>query len=307
MRKYNSNEKCNTKDIKQIFMKPIVDIVNLSIESNRDIEPTLKVIIPNDFIDEVKNGNLNFMKNKRGEILPNIVDSNNKIVKQIRLTEIEDKLDSQAFEKFGEYSLHQQLDKIDDKLENITYLLEDIFMLIKNNHYGLVDGSIATIKQSLYEIKNNDRRDLQNQAQHDLNISMQSLSKDIKEGIDYFNDWRKIGFIQKNIMSGKYSKTNRDRKFNALCKDYYYFRKSKKALIELKVSQGISYKDANFMLEDLNYIDKELRDINIVGWLPVKNEKNKWQHDLLNNLINTDKKPLVLEFNTKDIINIEVK
>lgn len=307
MSDYDSKIKDNFRVIKDIFKKPVIDIVQSAIENNRHVESTLKVIIPDEFINEIKNGNLNFMKSKTGEILPNIVDGNNKIVKQIRLAEIEDKLDNKAFEKFGEYALQQQLDIINDKLENITYFLEDIFTLIKNKQYGEVDASIDTIKQSFYEKEEINKRDLQNQAQHNLNIAINSLMKDIKEGITYFNNWKTIGFFEKKIASGRYSKFNIDRKFNALCKDYYYFRKSKKALIQLKVSQGISYKEANKMLEELNCIDKDLKDINIMGWLPIENEKNKWQHELLRNLENTNKKPLVLEFNTRDIINREIK
>ena len=54
-----------------------------------------------EFIEELKIGNLKLMESKAGEILPNIVDSKNKIIKQVKLEEIKEGLDDKKLDKLS--------------------------------------------------------------------------------------------------------------------------------------------------------------------------------------------------------------
>ncbi len=70
----NYIDKKDLETIKDIFAKPIADIFKVAKENNKEIEPIIKAIILEEFIEEFKNGNLKLIKSKAGGILPNIVD-----------------------------------------------------------------------------------------------------------------------------------------------------------------------------------------------------------------------------------------
>lgn len=95
----NYIDKKDLQKIKDIFAKPIADIVKVAKDNNKEVEPILKAVIPEEFIEELKNGNFKLMESKAGEILPNIVDGKNKIIKQVRLEEIKEKLDDKRVDK----------------------------------------------------------------------------------------------------------------------------------------------------------------------------------------------------------------
>ena len=91
------------------------------------IEKKEKIKIVNEEeIEAIKYGDFKLMESKGGEILPNIVNHKNKIVKQVRLEEVKQKLDDKKVDKLGEYALEQKLDAIREQIEEVVCLLEDI-------------------------------------------------------------------------------------------------------------------------------------------------------------------------------------
>lgn len=296
----------DTKDIekiKDIFAKPIADIVKTAKENNKEVEPILKAVVPEEFIDSLKKGNLKLMESKSGEILPNIVDSKNKIVKQVRLEEIKEKLDDKKVDKLGEYALEQKLDAIKEQLEHAICLLEDVDKGLRNDRYANVDSSIIDIKQSLLIKNDNYRETMQANAQSKLNYALDSVYKSFNEEIIFFKDWEKRGFIEKNLRQFKYSTINIQRVFNNLCKDYLYIKKAKNILIELQLSQGIAKCDIDFLLDEFYKEDKKIEETNIKNWLPPKNSKNEWQYEILNMPSYNNK--LIIEYNTTELLKGE--
>ncbi len=287
-------------NLKTIFAKPVAEMIKIAKENNKEMESTFKVIIPKEFVEEFKNGNLKLMENNRGEILPNIVNSKNKIIKQIRLEEIQEKLDDTKIDKLGEYITEQKLDAIKEQLECIMCLLEDIDKGIKNDRYGKVDGAIRTIKQSFDETNLDRRNRLQDSAQININEFIEVINKEIKDGLNFFKEWEERNFFQRNISSVKFSTHNINKKFNKLCQDYLYLNRAKTSLIELKLSQGMEKNKVDLMIDDLNEIDIQLKERNISNWLAPISSSNKWQYELLNKPIYKDE--LIIEINVKDII-----
>ena len=67
------------------------------------------------------------MKSKDYKMLPSIVDENNKILKQVRIEEIQEQLslDDNIY-KLSEYAIELKLDAIQEQLDYIVNVLEDI-------------------------------------------------------------------------------------------------------------------------------------------------------------------------------------
>lgn len=296
----NYIDKKDLEKIKDIFAKPIADIVKVAKENNKEVEPILKVIIPEEFIEEVKNGNLKLMESKAGEILPNIVDGKNKIVKQVRLEEIKEKLDDKRIDKLREYAIEQKLDAIKEQLECIMLVVEDIEKGQRNDRYGKVDGAIRTIKQSFHETNLDRRNRLQDGAQIEINEAIESINKEIKDGLNFFKEWEERSFLQKNIASVKFSAWNINRKFNKLCEDYLYLNRAKTSLIELKLSQGMDKYKVDLMIQDLNKVDIQLKERKMSNWLDFKSSNYEWQYRLLNKP--KYKNELIIEYNMNDFI-----
>lgn len=289
--------------IKEIFAKPIADIVKTAKENNTEVEPILKAVIPEEFIDALKNGNLKLMESKSGEILPNIVDDKNKIIKQVRLEEIKEKLDNKKVDKLEEYILEQKLEAIKEQLEHAICLLEDIDKGQRNNRYSKVDSAIMDIKQSFLTPKSNYRETMQALAQSKLNYALESVYKSFNEEIIFFKEWEKRGFIEKNLRQFKYSTINIRRVFNNLCKDYLYIKKAKNILIDLHINQGIKKCDIEFLLDEFYKEDKKIEETNIKSWLPPKSSRNEWQYKILN--IPSYNNKLIIEYNTKELLEGE--
>ena len=301
MKKNNSSFEDNAKNIKNIFAKPVIDIAKTITEKKESLETILKVVIPEEFVEQLKDGAVKLMKNKDGEILPNIVDENNKIVKQIRIEEIQEQLSfTNNIDKLCEYATEQKLDAMQEQLDYIVDLLEDIEKSHKNAKYGKVDGAIESIKQSLLEDDSLQQKTLQAVAQTNLNEGIQSLNKDIYDNIQFFKDWENRNFFEKNIISTKFTTRNMNRKLNNLLKDYYYMKKSRVALAELKLSQGMSWNKVQSIIDGLNSIDIELETIDIIGWLPDRSPATEWQYTLFDE--NKQDKQIVLEFNIKELL-----
>lgn len=293
-------DKKDLEKIKDIFAKPIADIVKVAKKNNEEIEPILKVVIPEEFIEELKNGNFKLMESKTGEILPNIVDGKNKIVKQVRLEEVKEKLDDKKVDELGEYATQQKLDAIKEQLECIMCVVEDIEKGQRNDRYGKVDGAIRTIKQSFNETDLDRRNRLQDGAQLEINEAIEAISKEIKDGLSFFKEWEERNFLQKNIGSVKFSTWNINKKFNKLCEDYLYLNRAKTALIELKLSQGMDKYKIDLMIQDLNEVDIEIKERKISNWLAPRSNNNEWQYRLLDKP--KYKNELIIEYNIKDFI-----
>ena len=77
--------------IKDIFIGPVKDVIRIAKEKDEEVETIFKAVIPQEFIEAIKNGDFKLMESKGGEILPNIVNHKNKIVKQVRLEEVKQK------------------------------------------------------------------------------------------------------------------------------------------------------------------------------------------------------------------------
>lgn len=296
----NYIDKKDLEKIKDIFAKPIADIVKVAKKNNEEIEPILKVVIPEEFIEELKNGNFKLMESKTGEILPNIVDGKNKIVKQVRLEEVKEKLDDKKVDELGGYATQQKLDAIKEQLECIMCVVEDIEKGQRNDRYGKVDGAIRTIKQSFNETDLDRRNRLQDGAQLEINEAIEAISKEIKDGLSFFKEWEERNFLQKNIGSVKFSTWNINKKFNKLCEDYLYLNRAKTALIELKLSQGMDKYKIDLMIQDLNEVDIEIKERKISNWLAPRSNNNEWQYRLLDKP--KYKNELIIEYNIKDFI-----
>lgn len=296
-------DKDDIKLIKDIFIKPVTEIVRLAKEKDEEVEPILRAVIPQEFIEAMKNGDLKMMESKSGELLPNIVDSKHKIVKQVRLEEIKEKLDDKRVDKLGEYALEQKLDAIKEQLEHAICLLEDVDKGQRNDRYANVDSSIIDIRQSLL-IKNDNYKDImQANAQSKLNYALDAVYKSFNEEILFFKDWEKRGFIEKNLRQFKYSTFNIQRVFNNLCKDYLYIKKAKNILIELQLSQGIEKCNIDFLLDEFYKEDKKIEETNIKSWLPPQNSKNQWQYKILN--MSSYNNKLIIEYSTTELLKGE--
>jgi len=293
-------DKKDLDKIKDIFAKPIADIVKVAKENNKEVEPILKAVIPKEFIEELKNGNFKLMESKTGEILPNIVDGKNNIVKQVRLEEIKEKLDDKRVDKLGEYATQQKLDAIKEQLECIMFVVEDIERGQRNDRYGKVDGAIRTIKQSFDETDLGRRDRLQDGAQIEINEAIEAINKEIKDGLNFFKEWEERNLLQKNIGSVKFSAWNINRKFNNLCEDYLYLNRAKTSLIEVKLSQGMDKYKVDLMIQDLNEVDIQLKERKISNWLDFRSSNYEWQYRLLNKP--KYKNELIIEYNMKDFI-----
>lgn len=299
MDKSDSTLKNNANAIKNIFAKPVIDIAKTLTKNKDSLESVLKVVIPEELIEQFKDGTVKLMKSKDGKLLPNIVDENNKILKQIRIEEIHEQLSlSDNIYKLSEYATELKLDAIQEQLDYIVNVLVDIEKSQKNDKYGKVDGAIESIKQSFLEDDISQINISQCIAQANLNEAIQSLNKDISDNIKFFKDWENRNFFEKNILPTKFTTKNINRKLNNLSTDYYYMKKSILALSELKLSQGMSWSKVQLIINDLNSIDKELESIDIISWLPPKNRENEWQYSLFNE----NKKEIVLEFNIKKLL-----
>lgn len=296
----NYIDKKDLEKIKDIFAKPIADIVKVAKKNNKEIDPILKVVIPEEFIEELKNGNFKLMESKTGEILPNIVDGKNKIVKQVRLEEVKEKIDDKKVDKLGEYATQQKLDAIKEQLECIMCVVEDVEKGQRNDRYGKVDGAIRTIKQSFNETDLDRRNRLQDGAQLEINEAIEAINKEIKDGLSFFKEWEERNFLQKNIASFKFSTRNINRKFNKLCEDYLYLNRAKTALIELKLSQGMDKYKVDLMIQDLNEVDIQIKERKISNWLAPRSNNNEWQYRLLDKP--KYKNELIIEYNIKDFI-----
>lgn len=298
------NDYINLKDIemiRDIFAKPIANTIKAAKEKNEEVGPILKAVIPEEFIEELKNGNLRFMKSKAGETLPSIVDSKNKIIKQVRLEEIKEKLDNKKVDKLSVYALEQKLNAIKEQLECIMFVVEDIEKGQRNDRYGKIDGAIRTMKQSFQETELDRRDRIQDNVQIQINEAIESISKEINDGLDFFKQWEKRSFLQRNVGNVKFSAWNISRKFKKLCQDYLYLSRARTSLIELKLSQGMEKCKIDLIIQDLNEVDIKLKERKISSWLAPRNNTNEWQYRLLNKP--NYKKELVIEYNVKDFID----
>ncbi|WP_343336955.1 hypothetical protein TPELB_21030 [Terrisporobacter petrolearius] len=300
MKENNSKFEGSIENIKGIFTKPVLDIIKTKIENKETIEPILKVVIPDEFVNQFKDGTVKLMENKNGEMLPNIVGANNKIIKQVRIEEVQEQLNSNTIRKLGEYSIERKLDSIQEQLDYIVSVLEDIEKSQKNAKYAKIDGAIKDIKDSVVEDTDSYRESLQSRAQSKLNEGIESIKKDIYDNIEFFKSWEHRNFFEKNIIATKFTNKNIKRKLDNLSKDYYYIKKARVALAELKLSQGMNWEKIGLIIEDLEPINKKLERVDIIGWLPPMNKKNEWQYNLFN--INKQKSQIVLEFNTKELL-----
>lgn len=300
MNKNNYELESNIKNIRNMFEKQLLDIVKTKIENKESLEPVLKVVIPSEFVEQLKDGTVKLMQSKDGKILPNIVGANNKIIKQVNIVEIQEQLTSNNVNKLGEYLIEQKLDSIQEQLNYIVELLESIATVQKNTKYGKIDGAIKDIKDSFLEESEYSRNMLQFSAQSKLNEANESIKMDIYDTIEFFKSWEDRNFFEKNIFTTKFTSKNINRKLYNLSKDYYFIKKARLALAELKLSQGMAWDNVKLIIDDLEPIHKELEKIDIIGWLPPENEENKWQYNLFN--INKQRNEIILEFNTKELL-----
>ena len=300
MNKNNYEFESNIKNIRNMFEKPLLDIVKTKIENKESLEPVLKVVIPGEFVEQLKDGTAKLMRSKDGKILPNIVGADNKIIKQVNIVEVQEQLTSNNINDLGEYLIEQKLDSIQEQLDYIVDLLEDIASVQKNTKYAKIDGAIKDIQDSFLEDSESSRNTLQFLAQSKLNEANESIKKDIYDTIEFFKSWEDRNFFEKNIFTTKFTSKNINRKLYSLSKDYYFIKKARLALAELKLSQGMAWDNVKLIIDDLEPIHKALENIDIIGWLPPENEENEWQYNLFN--INKQRNEIILEFNTKELL-----
>lgn len=277
------------QSMKRILQNSVLDLAKEISESNKESYKDLKVIIPPEFLEGLKSGDFKLMKSDSGEILPTIVNAKNTIVKKIRLEEVEiTPEDLNTVEELNSKILNQKLDTISVSLDNIMEVAEEINKGLQNDRYGKIVGAMRSIKQSYLEVNKEDGRQLQNLSQVMLNESLAILEKEIEDGVKYFREWD-----SRNVFLDLYPSFHIDRKFNKLMDDYLFFTTGKSALIELKRKQKVTDKNLRFITKELDEIDHLIKEAEITSWLPVRTEDNKWQHDLLTNLDDKNKRMVV--------------
>lgn len=283
--------------VKEFLLDQVVEIVKVAKENNVDIGDNLRVVIPTDCKDEVKDGILKFMISKEGEILPNIVDDKNKIIRKIRLKDVskDTKKDLEGI------SVKKRLDLIQEQLEYMTELLEGIQVDIKNNRYGSIEGGISTYKQSLLETDELRKKDLQTNVQVQINNAIGQMQKSLYEGINYFKAWENVDGIEKFIKGIKYNSLSINNKLKYLCLDYYYINKGISTMLEMKLSQGMNDNEIPEFLGTYDDITRVICDANIKSWLPPVNDKNNWQRELIMNC-EKDKGYVVIDYDIKTLL-----
>lgn len=292
----NNNKDFNDK-IKTLLLDQVVEIVKIAKENNNNIGENLRVSIPIDCRDKVKEGILKFMMSKDGNILPDIVDDKNRIIRKIRLKEVPDdiKID------FDRLVIDNKLDLILEKLEYMTELLEGIQSDIKNDRYGVIIGAEATYNQSRIEKDKHFRRGLLVSVQHNINMAIAQIQKSLEEGINYFKEIENSNGIRGLIKGLKYTDKSISKKLHYICLDYYYISRGVNILVKMKRSQKMSDND---ILEFLSIRDESARIINesnIRSWLPNKGEKDDWKTEFIINSQN-DTEYIDINFNIKDLL-----
>lgn len=269
-----------TQALKRIIQPAIKKFVEEIEQQGAKPDKFYQAVIPPEMVEGMKNGKFKFMEATDGSLLPNIVDTKNKIVKKVRIEEME--LSPQNLNSVNQLSdklLNQKLDAISDQLGVIMELAIEINKQLKNNNYAKVIGAIQTINQSYLEKSRNTRQQLQNNAQGLLNEASAVLKLEIEDALQYFKDWDK-----RMPLLNQYFSVQIQNRLNNLMKDYLYFTNAKSALIDLKRKQGLNDEVLRLMTHDLKEIDSQLRDVGIRSWLPPQTNKNKWQHELINQM-----------------------
>lgn len=141
-----------TQALKRIIQPAIKKFVEEIEQQGAKPDKFYQAVIPPEMVEGMKNGKFKFMEANDGSLLPNIVDTKNKIVKKVRIEEME--LSPQNLNSVNQLSdklLNQKLDAISDQLGVIMELAIEINKQLKNNNYAKVIGAIQTINQSYLE------------------------------------------------------------------------------------------------------------------------------------------------------------
>ena len=286
-----------TQALKRIIQPAIKKFVEEIEQQGAKPEKFYQAVIPPEMVEGMKNGKFKFMEANDGSLLPNIVDTKNKIVKKVRIEEME--LSPQNLNSVNQLSdklLNQKLDAISDQLGVIMELAIEINKQLKNNNYAKVIGAIQTINQSYLEKGRNTRQQLQNNAQGLLNEASAVLKLEIEDALQYFKDWDK-----RMPLLNQYSSVQIQNRLNNLMKDYLYFTNANSALIDLKRKQGLNDEVLRLMTHDSKEIDSQLRDVGIRSWLPPQTNKNKWQHELFSQM-ELNYGPIIIEYKLDELL-----
>ena len=245
----------------------------------------------------MKEGILKFMTSKDGEILPDIVDDKNKIIRKIRLKE----LSVDKKENLEEITVNNKLELIKEQLEYMTELIEGIQSDIKSNRYGIIKGALLTYKQSLLEKDEIIKKDIQAKIQSEINKAIGQMQESLNKGITYFKEWDNTEGIERFIKSIKYNNLSINNKLKYICLDYYYINKGINIMLEMKLQQGMGINEVTELLETYEDYTKLIYDANIKSWLPVSNENNNWQREIIMNC-EKDKKYIEIDFDIKTLL-----
>lgn len=293
----NEYKESSINEIKEILSDQIIKIVKIAKENNNDIGTNLRVIIPNDCKDEMKEGILKFMTSKDGEILPNIVDDKNKIIRKVRLKE----LSGDKKENLEEITVNKKLELIKEQLEYITELIEGIQIDIKSNRYGTIEGALTTYKQSLLEKDEICKKDLQTNVQIKINDAIGQMQESLNQGINYFKEWENTNGINRFIKSVKYNNLLINNRLKYICLDYYYINRGINTILEMKLQQGMKTNEIKEFLDVYEDYGKLICDANIKSWLPIPNESNNWQRNLIMSC-EKDKNYIEIDFDIKTLL-----
>jgi len=279
--------------IEPAVKKAVREIEEKGIEPGKDI----RAVIPPEFVEGMRNGKYKLMEALDGDLLPNIVDENNQIVKKVRLREIEvSPQDFNAVNQLSDKVLNRKLDALSDQMDVVIDLAIEINQQLKNKTYAKVLGAVETINQSKLDAKRNTRQQLQNHAQVLLNEAIATLRLEIENNLQYFSDWEK-----RTPFFNAYTTKTLERRFNQLMEDYLFFNNAKSSLVNLKRAQGINIEQLRSMTEDLRELDRQFKDVGIKSWLPPQTDENKWQHDLMNQMEMNNAR-LVIEYKVDEFL-----
>lgn len=283
--------------LKRTFEPIVKEVVKELNQKGTELDTIYKAIIPPEAANKLSDGSLSFMKSTDGNLLPNIVNKNNKIEKIVRLEEVNvAPQDVAVMDQLNEKILNQTLDDISAQLAIVIELAKEINKTLQNNTYGQVIGAIRSIEQSYLSEGRNSRQQIQNNSQGRLNESIAILEIELEDGIQYFKSWdNRRPFIN------NYTSNRNEEKFNKLMEDYLYLNTAKSALIELKRKQGMSSTNLKLMTKDLKNIEKQLKDAEIGSWLPPRTIDNHWQHELINH-IELKNSRIVINYSKRELL-----
>lgn len=303
----------NVDNIKSIFQYIVRNCLTLN-DINRLIsEETLKVKIPKDVVEKLKDGSARFLNDKQGDMLPSIIGKDGKIIRQIRIEDLGKQLTPEKVSQLNNMVIQQQLADIYLKLEEIQEYVEDIIKGQRNDRYGKIDSGIYMYQQALNcndsSMKN---IDISN-AKQSISEAVNGLKKEIIDKMDYFKTMPKENTLSYyfNILKREYTSSKISKRAKEIYEDLYYMTLGVYSLIQIYSDSNNLEQQKEIVLKPLKDIILEVNNINLLSWIPF-DKQNRCQFEFVknipqsinlieNNINSFNNKDYVIEFNKNEL------